>query len=129
MKHRAFVTFLVMGGTNTFVTWLAYLGFNIVCTYSIAYSLSYALGIVLAYYLNARWVFRVPMSWRTFFQFPLVYVVQYGSGLVLMRVLIEFLRCPEAVAPLVVTAITLPVTFVMSRFILATPNERSHPSE
>jgi putative flippase GtrA len=116
--HRELVTWVLMGGTNTLVTWLAYLAFDRLWSYEISYSLSYALGIVLAYYMNARWVFRVPMSWRTFLQFPLVYVVQYVSGLGLMYVLIELLLCPEAAAPLAVTAITLPITFVMSKLIL-----------
>ena len=109
-----------MGGINTLATWLLYLALNVVLSYEVSYSLSYAAGIVLAYVLNARFVFEAPMSFRTFLKFPIVYVVQYGAGLALMRVLVSVLGCPESAAPLVVTVLTLPITFLMSRFVLRT---------
>lgn len=118
-SHRDFVAFVVVGGTNTLVTWLLYLLFNIALGYDVAYTLSYAVGIVLAYYMNTRWVFRVPMSWKTFVAYPLVYVVQYALGMALLYLIVELTPVPEALAPLVVTALSVPLTFVMSRVLLA----------
>jgi putative flippase GtrA len=124
------VRFLVSGGFNTFVTWLLYLaldfglvqlGVGRVLAYEAAYTLSFVVGIALAYWLNTKWVFETPMSLRTMFQFPLVYVVQLGAGEALLFGLIEGVGCPKSVAPLVVTVLTLPITFVLSRFILKEP--------
>lgn len=75
-------------------------------------------GTVFSYFLNTRWVFKVPMNWRTFLQFPSVYIVQYGLGVVLVWGMVETWPVLEPVAPLLVVGMTLPVTFLMSRFIL-----------
>ena len=110
--------FLITGSINTAVSWVVYMGLNLFVPYTVAYSCAYIFGTVFTYYLNTRWVFRVPMSWSTFMQFPVVYVLQYGLGISLMYILVGQLHCPESAAPLVVVAMTVPVTFLMSRFIL-----------
>lgn len=113
------VRFLVMGGVNTFLTWLLYLALDRVVSYAVAYSLSYVAGVVLAYYLNARFVFDAKMSFRSFLKFPIVYVVQYLAGLALMYVLVDVVAFAESLAPLAVTVLTIPLTFVMSRLVLS----------
>lgn len=118
MKGKEWMRFLVTGGANTLASWLVYLGLNLVVPYTVAYTGAYIFGIVLTYYLNTRWVFRVPMSWRTFLQFPSVYLVQYGLGIVLMWAIVHNWPAMEPYAPLVVVVLTLPVTFLMSRLIL-----------
>lgn len=118
MIKRELLRFLVTGSINTLASWLVYLTLNKVMPYTLAYTGAYAFGTVFTYYLNTRWVFRVPMSWKTFLQFPSVYVVQYGLGVMLVWGLVETWPVLEPVAPLVVVLGTLPVTFLMSRFIL-----------
>lgn len=118
MIHKELMRFLVTGSINTAVCWLVYMLLNLVMAYTLAYSAAYVFGTVFTYYLNTRWVFRVPMSWSTFMQFPVVYVLQYGIGISLMYVLVDQWHCPELLAPLVVVAMTVPGTFLLSRFIL-----------
>ena len=117
-KHREFVGFVVVGGINTIVTWFIYVGLNELLPYAVSFTVTYAFGIVLSYSLNTRWVFRVPMSWKTFIRFPIVYVVQYLAGLVLLFLLVELAHVPKNLAPFAITAITLPATFLLSRVIL-----------
>lgn len=122
LKQSEAVRFLVSGSLNTGVSWLIYL--LLLATgipYTLAYSFAFVFGVVFTYYLNTRWVFKVPMSWQTFLQYPLVYVVQYGLGLGLMYVLVSMLGVPEKPAPLLVTILSIPVTFVLSRLILKKP--------
>jgi putative flippase GtrA len=119
------VRFVFMGGVNTGLTWLLYLVLNLVVSYQVSFTLSYVAGIVLSYVLNARYVFDTKMSLSTFLQFPVVYVVQYMLNIAMMYGLVELARCPESLAPLVVTAITVPVTYVMSRFILKPKTEEA----
>ena len=116
--HKELMRFLVTGSTNTAVCWLVYMGLKVFMPYTWAYTGAYVFGTAFTYYLNTRWVFRVPMSWRTFMQFPIVYILQYGLGVSLMVLLVNYWRCPEPLAPLVVVAMTVPVTFLLSRFIL-----------
>lgn len=116
--HKEAFRFLLAGGTNTVVSFSVYLLLNLVLPYAWAYSLSYALGIGVSYMLQAKWVFHVPLSWKNFMAFPLVYLVQWLLGLLILAFLIEWFSLNENLAPLVVIVATLPVTFVMSRFIV-----------
>ncbi|WP_458372478.1 GtrA family protein [Pseudomonas mandelii] len=89
-----------------------------VMVYTYAYSLSYALSIVISYVLNARYVFNEPLSLKKLLSFPLVYIVQYLSGLCLIYIAVEQLSIPVIFAPLLVVVITLPITFLLARFIV-----------
>lgn len=138
-KHE-FLRFLVTGTINTGASWVVYLVVRhllvalqvppitlttnlAIGTDKLAFTVAYVFGVVFTYYLNSRWVFRVQMSWRSFLQFPSVYVVQYSVGIVLMHLLVDRLAFPVDFAPLAVIVLTMPVTFVLSRFVL-----KRHPA-
>jgi putative flippase GtrA len=116
--EREPVRFVLAGGFNTVVTYIAYLVLLPFVGYAIAYSVSFVVGIIFAYYLSARFVFRRPLQWRSAMQYPLVYVLQYGVGLTLTTVLIEGLHLHAEYAPALVIVITLPGTFWLSRKII-----------
>lgn len=113
-----FFRFLIVGGINTVITLGIYWGANLVIGYQLAYGISYIVGIVVSYVLNSWMVFRQPLSLQKFLQFPLVYVVQYGISAVMLHGLVEWLGISQDLAPMVVVILTIPITFVMSRFIL-----------
>jgi putative flippase GtrA len=135
LQRHEFLRFLVTGTINTGMSWVVYLivrhalealhvqpvaltaNFSI-STDKLAFTVAYIFGVLFTYYMNSRWVFRVPMSWRSFLQFPSVYVVQYSLGIVLMHLLVDRLAFPVDFAPLAVIVLTMPVTFVLSRFVL-----------
>lgn len=110
--------FLVTGVTNTAITYGAYLMLAMTLPYPVAYGLSYAGGVGLSYWLNAVFVFRVRTHLRSFFFFPLVYVIQYLISAVAMWLLVEKLMVPKEVAPLIIVTITIPLTFLSSRAVL-----------
>lgn len=86
--------------------------------YLAAYGIAYALGIVLAYVSNAFLVFKQPINRRSALSFPLVYVVQFLLGLLILRALVEWLRVPEWLGLGLSVLITLPITYVMSRWAI-----------
>jgi len=110
--------FVIGGGINTAFTFALYYGLQIVLPYQVAYALAFATGIVFSYWFNATIVFRTPVSWKGFFAFPLVYLAQYLLSAVLLSVFVERLDIPQGVAPLVVIVVTIPVTFVLTRWFL-----------
>jgi putative flippase GtrA len=63
-------------------------------------------------------VFQQPLRARSALFYPLVYLVQFLLGFILLRVLVEILHMPIWVAPLLVSILTIPVTFLMSRGIV-----------
>lgn len=119
--HGEFLRFLLVGGIQTGLSYGIFLLLNAFLPYPIAYSIAYGCGIVLSYFLNVHFVFRQPVSLASFLKFPLVYVVQYLLGLTLLWLFVDRLGLPPSWAMLGVIAITVPVTFLTSRFILKKP--------
>lgn len=77
------------------------------------------LGILISYGLNAVFVFRAKIAIRSLIRFPLVYLVQYVLGMVLVVTLIEFVGVAAWVAPIFAILVTVPLTFVLSRLIFS----------
>ncbi len=113
-----FFRFLLVGAVNTVSSYLLYLLLLTVLPYLLAYSLAYCIAIVISYFLNVRFVFRQRGSLRGFFAFPLVYVIQYGLGALILWLLVGQAGLSPAWAIAGVIIATIPVTFLTSRFIL-----------
>jgi putative flippase GtrA len=110
--------FLLAGAVNTGATYLLYLGLLHVVHYQIAYGIAYVAGIVLSYLLNSRYVFRTPLSTKSFLFFPLVYLAQYTFGVVLLYLLVEQADISPRLAMIAVVALSIPLTFVLTRILL-----------
>lgn len=110
--------FLAAGAFNTGATYLAYLGGLQFMPYRYAYTGAYAIGIVLGYAVNTWFVFRARWSWKRLLAYPLLYVLQYGLGLLCLTVLVERQWVRKELAPLVVVVLTLPLTFLGSRYLI-----------
>jgi putative flippase GtrA len=87
-------------------------------SYKLAYTLTYLIGIYFSYYLNCRLVFREAAQWSSAIKYPLVYAVQYILGFMLLYGLVDFWNLSESIAPLIVIAATVPVTFMLSRWVI-----------
>lgn len=112
-----FSRFLLVGATNTLFSYALYLLLLLAVNPHVAYTVSYAAGIVLSYFLNVHFVFKRKPSFASFMQFPFVYALQYGLGLVVLSVLLQ-LGIDAKWAMAGVVAATIPVTFLASRFVL-----------
>lgn len=120
-RHKSLLEayrFIIAGLSNTALTYVIYLIAIQRVSYSVAYAIAYVIGILLSYWLNLRFVFKQTTSWRKFCLFPLVYLIQYILGAMLLAICIEWLAIPISLAPLLVILLTLPITFFCSRFIL-----------
>jgi putative flippase GtrA len=126
-RGRRWTLFLVGGGLNTALTWGVYLLLERFVSYQAAYLVAYALGIAFSYVFNARFVFRTALSWRSAMAYPLVYIVQYVAAALLLRIFVEYLGLPKAYAPLIVTVVMIPATYVMSKLVLSWTRWRTPP--
>ena len=116
--NSEFFRFLLSGGVNTLATYLIYLLFLRIMSYGAAYSLAYLTGIYLSYYLNYRLVFNERPRWSSAIQYPLVYMLQYFIGVIFLYILVRYEYLDRVIAPLAVIILTLPITFLMSRWII-----------
>lgn len=112
------VRFIGVGGLNTFITYILYLLLILIVNYKVAYTITYIVGIFFAYWLSLKIVFQTKSTKKKLFLFPFVYLFQYIFGLLVMYVLIEMLGLNQFLAPLIVTICSIPITFILSRFIL-----------
>ncbi|MFP3679783.1 GtrA family protein [Pseudomonas sp. SIMBA_041] len=112
-----FGRFLLSGGFNTLVTYLLYLLLLVFFSYQISYTISYCLGVVLAYCLNRVVVFKSHRGLRSLLLFPLVYVVQYLLTSGVLWVLVVRLGVDDRIALLVAIVLMVPVNFLLSKNI------------
>jgi putative flippase GtrA len=110
--------FLVAGGANTITAYGVYLVLLRHMRYEFAYAIGYGVGITVAYMLSAAFVFRRPMHVRSAARFPLVYLVQFLASLLLLRAAVEIFGIPRGIALAVSIAATMPLTFLMSRWVI-----------
>jgi putative flippase GtrA len=103
---------------NTGLTYLAYLVLLKLVPYRWAYSVSYVAGVFLSFVVNSLYVFRTPLRWRKLLPYPSVYLVQYLLGLGVMFVGVELLGWDSRWMPAAVLAVTVPVSFVLTRWVL-----------
>ncbi len=125
VKYNRWARFILGGGLNTALTYVIYLVLNKVFVYQLAYFIAYTLGIIFAYWFNSVVVFRVQTSWKGFFSYPAVYLIQYFTSAFLLGGLVEVVGVFELVAPLLVAILMVPVTYIMNKILL----ERSSDKE
>ncbi len=115
---RRFSRFLLVGGANTVVTYIIYLGFIEFMPYWGAFSIAFVAGILLSYVLNALLVFEVGLDRAGLTRFPLAYLFQYCAGLGLLWLQVKILGIPERIAPILNVIVLAPLTFFLVQLVL-----------
>lgn len=116
--NSEFFRFLLVGVSNTLVAYVVFLLLLPFLPYIYAYTLSYCTGVLNSYFMNVLFVFKERMSLRNFIKFPLVYVVQYLLGVSILWLLVGQIGVSPVWAMVVVVIVTVPITFLASRFAL-----------
>lgn len=122
--HLQGMRFLVWGGANTLVTYLLFLVFALFLHPQAAYALVFLLGIAIAFFGNARWVFQSIPAWRMAPLYLLVYLCQYiinAGGLALLDKEYHF---PPWLSLGTSMCISVPMGFLLNRFFFARHSER-----
>ncbi len=114
-----FVKFVGVGGINTIVTYLLYLLLLHFVSYQVSYTIVYIFGIWLSYWLNLKFVFQAKSSKKKIVLFPLVYLVQYLFGILILYLSIDKLGISEKIAPILLVILALPLTFILTKTILS----------
>lgn len=117
-RSKRWLRFMLGGGVNTAFTYAVYLALNTVFGYQLAFFVAYVVGVFFSYWFNAAVVFRVPVSWKGLFSFPVVYVIQYAASAIALGGLVELAGIAESGAPLLVALVMLPATYAMIKFVL-----------
>ncbi|MGW7525214.1 GtrA family protein [Streptomyces sp. NPDC054783] len=115
---RQILTFAAVGVINTAVYYCLYLLFLIWLPFLAAHVLAFALSMVGSFFLNARFTYRTRPTWRKFLLFPLTNVTNFLITTAGVYVIVDVLHAGSRFAPLLASATAIPVTFVVSRWVM-----------
>lgn len=118
LKQHQWLRFVLAGGVNTLFSYIIYLVLSVVMEYQLAYLIAFIFGVLFSYWLNARMVFNASLSWRGLLAFPLVYLVQYAVSAASLELFVSYWNLSYVTAPLIVTIAMVPVSYVLSKFII-----------
>lgn len=122
--HAEILKFIIVGGIYTLNYYVVYL--LLLKLLHIEYMISHITGFLVAfmisYYLNCYFVYRVKPTWRKFISFPITQIVNVSLQTVLLYVFVSWLNLPAEIAPFAGLVITIPITFVLSKWILKDSN-------
>jgi putative flippase GtrA len=111
--------FLVAGGVNTVLTYLIYLAVLDLVGYRLAFTISFAMGIIIAFVMYSLFVFKSPLVWNKLIQYPVLYAIQYVAGLALLAALVEYVGMDKRVAPIINVIVLTPMTFALNKWFLS----------
>ncbi len=109
--------FLASGTANTLASYGLYLLLLRLIPYRWAYSLAYAAGVALAYVLYRYYVFKASGGKMGPMLVVFIYFLQYCLGLGLVSIWGQWLGLPVAFAPVFSIALSMPVTYILSRSV------------
>lgn len=122
--HAEILKFIIVGGINTLNYYVFYLLLLklLHIEYMISHITGFLVAFVISYYLNCYFVYRVKPTWRKFISFPITQIVNVSLQTVLLYVFVSWLNLPAEIAPFAGLIITIPITFILSKWILKDSN-------
>ncbi len=122
--HAEILKFIIVGGINTLNYYVVYLLLLklLHIEYMISHITGFIVAFVISYYLNCYFVYRVKPTWRKFISFPITQLVNVSLHTVLLYVFVSWLNLPAEIAPFAGLIITIPITFILSKWILKDSN-------
>lgn len=119
LKLKQFISFGLVGGINTILTYLIYLTLYQLINPTAAMGVGYGLTSILGLFLNDTWVFKVKDHHQLKSVAPRYYF-SYGLTFILSLVLTSFwndaLGLPKPLAPMFSLMVTVPTNFLLSKF-------------
>ncbi|RIL33795.1 GtrA family protein [Staphylococcus gallinarum] len=118
--HLEIIKFIIVGGINTIDYYIVYLfllkilGLN----YLISHLSGFIVSFIISYYLNCYFVYKVTPTWKKFIQFPITQVINMGMQTLLLYIFVQWFQVSSVIAPFVGLIITIPITFILSKYIL-----------
>ncbi len=110
------IRFSVVGVLVTVIHYVVYWLLQLVVNVNIAWTLGYVAGFVFNYYMSARYIFREKASLENGAGFGGAHVVNYLLQMGLLNLFLA-LGWSAEMAPVGVYAISIPVNFLLVRFV------------
>ena len=116
--RRRIVLFSAVGVVNTGVYYVLYLLLRLVMPYLVAHLVATGIAMCGSYLMNCYVTFKTRPRWRTFLLYPLSNLANVVITTVGMRLAVGTGGLDERIAPLPVALLAIPITFVLTHYIL-----------
>ncbi|MDO4203969.1 MAG: GtrA family protein [Selenomonadaceae bacterium] len=111
---RKFLLFLVIGCINTFdCSLFATMLTPVTGSVNVSFNIGYVMSNIIAYFLNAYFVFPSPLSLSGWVKFFLSYIPNYLVQNVLVVVMYNYMDIPPIVSFMLSAVLGIPVTFLL----------------
>jgi len=117
--NKLLLRYLFFGGLTTSISFLLYSILILFLDYIKAYSISYFFGIFLSYIFNMKHVFYEKLTLVDATKYFFIYVGNYLICAFLLKFCVEKLQINEGWGPLFVIPISVFITFILIKTILA----------
>lgn len=113
--QNKFLRFLASGVVNTLASYALYFVLLKIINYQLAYSLAYIAGIGFSYFMQRYYVFNASGGAMGPVLIILIYFIQYALGFILVSLWVKYFNFPVIFAPLFSIAVSVPITYALSR--------------
>ena len=120
--HRSeqLIKFALVGCSNTIISLAVYYIFHyfLDANYLIAYTLGFLVSVCNAFYWNNKYVFkdkRENSLVKAFIKLVASYGVSFLLSLVMIGIMVELLRIPSLIAPVLKLMVTIPLNFILNK--------------
>lgn len=111
------IRFLIVGGSNTVVTYAIFIGLGLIIPPWLAYTIAFGIGLLWVTFGSSRIVFRAQAKFARLALFGVWYLVVFGVGQLIIRLIDPQGFIPLTVTSLVVLIFTTPLTFLGGKFL------------
>lgn len=112
------VRYVLAGVANTGLSYGLILLLLAWLPYQAAFAIAYIVGIGTQFLLHTYFVFRVPPTVVRLSGYPVIHLLLYGIGAMLLHTLVESLGISVSLAALVVIIALIPMGFILTRIWL-----------
>jgi len=117
---KQFVRFGVVGLSNTAISLAIYYVFILIDKdlYLIGNVVGFFVSVLNAYYWSNKYVFQKSVKGhvkpiiKTYMSYGITFLLSTG----LLFTLVEYLQVPEAIAPLIILIVTIPMNFLLNKY-------------
>ena len=117
-RRSVLLRFVAVNVLNTGAYYGLYLLLLLVLPYVLANVVALAAAVLLAYAGNARWTFGTPMSGRSLLGFAAGNLATTVLRTLVLWLLVEQAGMSEVTAPVLATAVTFPVAYVLAELAM-----------
>lgn len=118
-KFEQFIKFSIVGLSNTIINlFVYYILIFLRQHYLIAYTAGFLVSVCNAFYWNNKYVFKNKQEnsiLRAFMKVLASYGVTFLLSVIMMSIIVEILKIPSVIAPILKMIVTIPLNFILNK--------------